>query len=193
MCMIHVELFKGVVSYSVLVLTEPVPFRNSNKMNMCGFSAIMLKHCRRETAIQVGRSSRCDPCTIKRKRAWLVKNKLVQVQSHLGKVEAREVGINALAKAKEAVKEDRQLIMRHQKLQKIAHQSELGWAIVEAHVNDDLADYVNNEKRIESAVRVRGREKEHKEETGRNEGGKLESSSKEAMHCWTGMVKLVTY
>lgn len=76
---------------------------------MCGFSAIMLKHCRRETAIQVGRSSRRDPCTIKRKRAWLVKNKLVQVQSHLGKVEAREVGINALAKAKEAVKEGRQL------------------------------------------------------------------------------------
>ena len=75
-----------------------------------------VKASQEEAALQVARSSRRDPYTFKRKgnenqHAFNddVEDKLVQVQAHLGRVEAGEEGTrsaSALAKAKEAVKED---------------------------------------------------------------------------------------
>ena len=75
-----------------------------------------VKASQEEAALQVARSSRRDPYTFKRKgnenqHAFNsdVGDKLVQVQAHLGRVEAGEEGTrsaSALAKAKEAVKED---------------------------------------------------------------------------------------
>ena len=89
-----------------------------------------VKASQEEAALQVARSSRHDPYTFERKgnenqHAFNgdVEDKLMQVQAHLGRVEAEEEGTrsaNALAKAKEVVKEGRQLIARRQKLLKLA-------------------------------------------------------------------------
>eukprot|EP00731_Ephydatia_muelleri_P014014 Em0007g1324a len=120
-----------------------------------------VKASQEEAALQVARSSRRDPYTFKRKgnenqHAFNddVEDKLVQVQAHLGRVEAGEEGTrsaSALAKAKEAVKEGRQLIARRQKLLKLADRSEFGWAVVEEYIDDDLAEDSDDEKRIERA------------------------------------------
>ena len=95
-----------------------------------GNAATAQRASQEEAALQVTRSSRRDPYTFKRKgnenqHAFNddVEDKLVQVQAHLGRVEAGAEGTrsaNALAKAKEAVKEGRQLIARRQKLLKLA-------------------------------------------------------------------------
>ena len=68
-----------------------------------------VKASQEEAALQVARSSRCDPYTFKRKgnenqHAFNddVEDKLVQVQAHLDRMEARAEGTssaNALAKA----------------------------------------------------------------------------------------------
>ena len=115
-----------------------------------------VKASQEEAALQVARSSRRDPYTFKRKgnenqHAFNddVEDKLVQVQAHLGRVEAGEEGTrsaSALAKAKEAVKEGRQLIARRQKLLKLADRSEFGWAVVEEYIDDDLAEDSDDEK-----------------------------------------------
>ena len=81
----------------------------------------------------------------------------MQVQAQLGRVEAGGEGTrsaNTLAKAKEVVKEGRQLIARRQKLLKLADRSEFGWAVVEEYIDDDLAEDSDDEKRIERAERA---------------------------------------
>ena len=94
-----------------------------------------VKASQEEVTLQVARSSRRDPYTFKRKgnenqHAFNndVEDKLVQVQAHLGRVEEGTRSASALAKAKEAVKEGKQLIARRQKLLKLADRSEFGWA-----------------------------------------------------------------
>ena len=65
-------------------------------------------------------------------------------------------------KAKNALKDGKELIARRQKLLKLADRSEYGWAMVEEYEEDDLADDEEDEKKIERAEQAAEKRMEKK-------------------------------
>ena len=63
------------------------------------------------------------------------------------------------------------LISRRQKLIKFADRSEVGWAVVDEYVDDDLADDSEDEKRMEWAVTMADRELAKRRKAAAQENG----------------------
>ena len=122
---------------------------------------------------RLARSARRDPYSFRRKGNKNqfrfnedVEEQLADVRTHLQKVDAAKLGTRgatALEKAKEAATAGTELISRRQKLLKLADRSELGWAVVEEYIDDDLAEDSEDQKRIERVERAVERSHEEKE------------------------------
>jgi hypothetical protein len=72
-------------------------------------------------------------------------------------VELAEAGPSttpALQRAKDVLKQGRQLLAERQKLIKIADRSEHGWGVVAEYTTDKLAEDSDDEKRIEKAEKA---------------------------------------
>ena len=110
-----------------------------------------------EAASKLARSSRRDPYSFRRKGNENLYHFCEDVEEQLETTSAaiaraeRGAGREAPARAKKAAKEGMELLTHRKKLIKLADRSEVGWAVVEEYVDDDLADDSDDERRMEKA------------------------------------------
>ena len=117
-----------------------------------------LRESHEEMARKVGRSGgRKDSYRFKRKANEAQHKFNEEVEGALEEAEdalQRAGPSEVIEKAKNALKDGKELIARRQKLLKLADRSEYGWAMVEEYEEDDLADDEEDEKKIERAERA---------------------------------------
>ena len=85
-----------------------------------------------------------------------------------------------LDKVKKELEEGKKLLTDRQKLIKLADRSECGWATVSAYVTDDLADTLDDERRISKAEKSAKKALESKREKLRAKSGSTNYKSKHA-------------
>ena len=131
-----------------------------------------------EAASKLARSSRRDPYSFCRKGnenqyrfCEDVEERLETTSAAIARAE-RGAGREELARAKEAAKEGMELLTHRKKLIKLADRSEVGWAVVEEYVDDDLADDSDDERRMEKAERAAERKVAAKRRKEREAGAK---------------------
>eukprot|EP00731_Ephydatia_muelleri_P003678 Em0001g3678a len=129
-----------------------------------------------EAASKLARSSRRDPYSFRRKGnenqyrfCEDVEERLETTSAAIARAE-RGAGREALARAK--AKEGMELLTHRKKLIKLADRSEVGWAVVEEYVDDDLADDSDDERRMEKAERAAERKVAAKRRKEREAGAK---------------------
>ena len=79
---------------------------------------------------------------------------LAQAEINLSGVEHGSAATSAVQRIREAIQKGRSLLEECQKLLQLANHSEHGWGVVDEYTVDDLAEYSDDEKRIEKAERV---------------------------------------
>ena len=126
----------------------------------------------KEAASKLARSSRRDPYSFRRKGNENQYRFCKDVEERLETTSAaithaeKGAGREALARAKEAAKEGMELLTHRKKLIKLTDCSEVGWAVVEECVDDNLADDSDDVWRRPSE-QLRGRLLLSEEKSGR--------------------------